>query len=44
MLSEIPEEEMNFSEGSVGGALGFKDVLAKIQKERILEKEDGRDE
>ncbi len=44
MLSEIPEEEMNFSEGSVGSALGFRDVLAKIQKERILEKEDGRDE
>lgn len=44
MLSEIPEEELNFPEGSSGSALGFRDVLAKIQKERILEKEDGRDE
>ena len=44
MLSEIPEEELNVPEGSSGSALGFRDVLAKIQKERILEKEDGRDE
>lgn len=44
MLSEIPEEDLDFPEGSTGSTLGFKDVLAKIQKERILEKEDGRDE
>lgn len=44
MLSEIPEEELNFPEGSLGSASTFRDVLAKIQKERILEKEDGRDE
>ena len=44
MLSEIPEEDLNFPEGSTGSALGFRDVLAKIQKERIQEKEDGRDE
>lgn len=44
MLSEIPEEDLDFPEGSTGSALGFKDVLSKIQKERILEKEDGRDE
>lgn len=44
MLSEIPEEDLSFPEGSSGSALGFRDVLAKIQKERILEKEDGRDE
>lgn len=44
MLSEIPEEDLDFPEGSTESALGFKDVLAKIQKERILEKEDGRDE
>lgn len=44
MLSEIPEEDLHFPEGSTGSTLGFKDVLAKIQKERILEKEDGRDE
>ena len=44
MLSEIPEEDMSFPEGSFNGASTFRDVLAKIQKERILEKEDGRDE
>ena len=44
MLSEIPEEELSFPEGSDGSTFRFKDVLAKIQKERILEKEDGRDE
>ena len=44
MLSEIPAEDLCFSEGSTGGAPGFKDVLTKSQKERILEKEDGRDE
>lgn len=44
MLSEIPEEDLSFPEESIGGAFSFKDVLAKIQKEKILEKEDGRDE
>ena len=44
MLSEIPAEDMSFPEGSSDGACTFRDVLAKIQKERILEKEDGRDE
>ncbi len=44
MLSEVPEEDLNFPEGSLGSASTFRDVLAKIQKERILEKEDGRDE
>ena len=44
MLSEIPEEDLAFPEGTDGGAFSFKDVLSKIQKERILEKEDGRDE
>ncbi len=44
MLSEIPEEELHFSEGSTSGVSSFKDMLAKIQRERILEKEDGRDE
>ena len=44
MLSEIPEEELSFPEGSDGSVFSFKDVLTKIQKERILEKEDGRDE
>lgn len=44
MLSEIPEEELQFSEGSTSGVSSFKDVLAKMQREKILEKEDGRDE
>ncbi len=44
MLSEIPEEDLSFPEGSVGSASTFKDVLAKIQREKILEKEDRRDE
>lgn len=44
MLSEIPEEELQFSEGSTSGVSSFKDVLSKIQREKILEKEDGRDE
>ena len=44
MLSEIPEEELSFPEGSDGSMFSFKDVLSKIQKDRILEKEDGRDE
>lgn len=44
MLAEIPEEELQFHEGSTSGVSSFKDVLTKIQRERILEKEDGRDE
>ena len=44
MLSEIPEEDLSFPEGFNKSTSTFKDVLAKIQKERILEKEDGRDE
>ena len=44
MLSEIPAEDMSSPERSSDGASTFRDVLEKIQKERILEKEDGRDE
>lgn len=44
MLSEIPEEDLQFPEGSTSGVSSFKDVLMKIQREKILEKEDGRDE
>ncbi len=44
MLSEIPEEDLSFPGSSGEGASAFRDVLMKIQKERILEKEDGRDE
>ena len=36
-------QRVSFPEGSLGSASTFRDVLAKIQKERILEKEDGRD-
>ena len=42
MLSEIPEEDLSFPEGSSGSASTFRDVLAKIQKESSVEKEDGR--
>ena len=44
MLTEIPGEELCFSTGSTGGLSGFRDILTKIQKEKFLEKEDGRDE
>lgn len=44
MISEIPEEDLHFSEGSTSGVSSFKDVLTKMQREKILEKEDGRDE
>ena len=44
MLTEIPEQDLVFSEGNTSGTLGFKDVLEKIQKKNFLEKEDGRDE
>lgn len=44
MLTEIPKEDLCLAEGSSGGLSGFKDVLTKIQREKFLEKEDGRDE
>lgn len=44
MLAEIPKDDLCFLEGNSGGLSGFKDVLTKIQKEKFLEKEDGRDE
>lgn len=44
MLTEIPEQDLVFSEGNTSGTLGFKDILEKIQKKNFLEKEDGRDE
>ena len=44
MLTEIPEQDLVFSDGSISGKLGFKDVLEKMQKKNFLEKEDGRDE
>ena len=44
MLTEIPEQDLIFSEGNASGTLKFKDILEKIQKKNFLEKEDGRDE
>ncbi|MCH5260737.1 MAG: flagellar biosynthetic protein FliO [Lachnospiraceae bacterium] len=44
MLTEVPEQELVFSENNTSGTLGFKDILEKIQKKNFLEKEDGRDE
>ena len=44
MLTEIPEQDLVFSDGGVTKTLGFKDILEKIQNKNFLEKEDGRDE
>lgn len=44
MLTEIPEQDIIFSDKNTSGTLGFKDILEKIQKKNFLEKEDGRDE
>lgn len=44
MLAEIPEQDLILSEGSAPKTMGFKDILDKVQKKTILEKEDGRDE
>lgn len=44
MLTEIPEQDLILFDGSVPKAMGFKDILDKVQKRNILEKKDGRDE
>ena len=44
MLTEVPEQDLVFSDGSGSKSLGFKDILEKIQNKNFLEKEDGRDE
>ena len=44
MLTEIPEQDLVFSDGSASKSLGFKDILEKIQNKNFLEKEDGQDE
>ena len=44
MLTEIPEQDLVFSDGSESKMLVFKDILEKIQNKNFLEKEDGRDE
>lgn len=43
MLTEIPEQDLILSDGSVSKTMGFKDILDKVQKKTILEKEDRRD-
>lgn len=44
MLTEIPEDELCISEGEVTKISSFKDILSKVQRSNVLEKEDGRDE
>lgn len=44
MLTEIPEQDLIFSEKNVSGTLSFRDVLEKMQKKNLIDKEDGRDE
>ena len=44
MLTEVSEHELILSDGSVPKTMGFKDILDKVQRKTILEKEDGRDE
>ena len=44
MLTEIPEQDLIFSDKNFSKTQGFKEILEKIQKKNFLEKEDGRDE
>ncbi|MDE6739526.1 MAG: flagellar biosynthetic protein FliO [Lachnospiraceae bacterium] len=44
MLTEIPEQDLIFSDKSFSKTQGFKEILEKMQKKNFLEKEDGRDE
>ncbi len=44
MLTEVSEQDLILSDGSVPKTMGFKDILDKVQRKTILEKEDGRDE
>lgn len=44
MLAEIPEDELCLSEGDETKISSFRDILSKVQKGNVLEKEDGRDE
>ncbi len=43
MLTEISEDELCLPEGGTTVS-GFKEILDRVQKRNILEKEDGRDE
>ena len=42
MLTEIPEQDLVFSDNNMSGTLKFKDILEKMQKKNFLEKEDGQ--
>ena len=44
MLTEIPEQDLIFSDQNSTKMQGFKEILEKMQKKNFLEKEDGRDE
>ncbi|MBD5477129.1 MAG: flagellar biosynthetic protein FliO [Lachnospiraceae bacterium] len=44
MLTEIPEQDLIFSDQNSNKMQGFKEILEKMQKKNFLEKEDGRDE
>ena len=44
MLAEIPEDELCLSGGDETKISSFRDILSKVQKGNVLEKEDGRDE
>ncbi len=44
MLTEIPEQDLIFSDQNSVKTQGFKEILEKMQKKNFLEKEDGRDE
>lgn len=44
MLTEIPEQDLIFSDKNFSKTQGFKEILEKMQKKNFLEKEDGRDE
>ena len=44
MLTEIPEQDLVFSDKNFSKTQGFKEILEKMQKKNFLEKEDGRDE
>ena len=44
MLTEIPEQDLIFSDKNFSKTQGFKEILEKMQKKNFLEKEDGRDD
>lgn len=42
MLTEIPEDQLVFTNGENIKQLSFKDLFEKVQKRTLLEKEDDR--